>query len=179
MTIEKLKELHEYIKSHPYRLESDEKYLKDYKQLLYDISHEWYLTLKEYPKYSRAINMCHDFNGAISMMPEYANNIYHVEMCLGVIHNFIDTEKVPYYYTYYGGDNALKSLPKFRKHIFDSKENKYYISLTREQVEGAIKEIEDYYKRTKKDPWYEFGIYGKSEYDFLVEYMNKRININE
>jgi hypothetical protein len=146
MSIEKLKELHSIIKNHPYRISSDEKYLESYRNLLIDLSSEFYTEVIK-TKYKDSKNMIHDFNGAIynihrSNYSLLSETIQYVEMCIGTIHRFIDTGIVESYWTFYSGANNF-NMPICKEFIFDEIKNKYFLYLTEKEFNKSIEWLEN------------------------------------
>jgi hypothetical protein len=150
--MENLSELHDLVKSHPYRVNADEKYLESYISLLGKLSKAFRLATNE-TKYKDQ-NMIHDFNGSIrnigrenySLEPE---SVEHVERCIGTIHEFIDTGKVESYWTYSIGWGHY-GMPFLKKHIFDEKQNKYFDFAKEEEFDNSIKIIIG--ERKKRSP---------------------------
>jgi hypothetical protein len=138
--MEKLIELHDIIKNHPYRVNKEDKYLDSYKKLLYKLTHKFYEVLRD-SKYKNARNMIHDFNASISNIGKenYDDSmaVAHVEKCLGVIHIFIDTNKIEFFWTYYTGYNHLE-LPRNKKYIWDDSTNKYFLFCTEQEFDKSI-----------------------------------------
>jgi hypothetical protein len=171
-TIIKLKKLHDSVKEHPYRLGSEEKYLKSYIKLLDDLMTCFYWVISE-TIYKKSRGMLHDFRGAIYNLGRkyiYENEaLYFIEMCIGVIHEYLETGDVLKYFTFYTGQNILKSLPRLIE--YSHKLNgEYKPKFTQSQVKNALDEIKNHYKKFPPEKWDEFGIYSKEEYDFLKNY---------
>ncbi len=139
-----LKETHDAVKNHPYRLANDEKYLKSYRDLLYSLSHKLVVELKEDKLLFRAVMiMNHDFNGAI-----FNNNTEHIERCLGVVHRFIDTGEIPEVYSYYTGGNNNPCLDRLRKFVLDPEwDGGYRPVFTKEEIVRGLDYI--FYWRKK------------------------------
>jgi len=142
--MEKLIELHDMVKNHPYRTNKEESYLSVYKKLLYKLSEEFYDSLGT-SKYKNARNMIHDFNGSIANIgrTNYDDSmaIAHVEKCIGTIHEFIDSEKVEYFYVYYAGCNHFE-LPRVQKYVWDEAFNKYFLFCTEQEFDKSIAWLE-------------------------------------
>lgn len=110
-SLEEFEELHDKIKQHPYRLNREEKYIKSYAELCYELSDQfWYHTRES--KYKNASRMIHDFNlwianlnridkegNPVTKVRDFAD--YHVERCISAIHHFIDTGKADYYFDFF------------------------------------------------------------------------------
>lgn len=152
--LEHLKELHELVKSNPYRINRDEKYLKGYEDLLDKLSHQFYLAVKE-TKFKDATNMIHDFNGSIrNLNSKDSGHWYHVERCIGTIHEFLDTGEINSYWTYYTGVNIPEGLPRNIKREFV--DGKYYPVFKKHEAKEAIESVENKIKKNPKDAkWYE------------------------
>lgn len=174
-----LRELHDAVKSHPYRMEFKEEHLSDYRKLLYTLSGVFFDNFKQseqckkakYPPYSFE----HDFNSAIYSFEKDTNSLAHVETCIGIIHRYIDTGVLNEYYTYYGGCNILKALPRRRKHIWN-KENKYWVSqFTKEQLQNAVEEIEQYVD-SHNGVFEKWGHRSKTNYDYFKEKLKELSN---
>jgi len=101
LTISEYKKLHEDIKNHRYRENLDKKYLESYKNLLGTLSDNFYFLTRD-TKFKASSRFLHDFNlctlnlGRDGVVGDFAQQ--HIERCIGVIHNFIDTGEVSYYY---------------------------------------------------------------------------------
>lgn len=170
-----LSNIHDAVKNHPWRMEFQDKYLKDYRSLLYKFSGKFFDIIKnseqtkiaEHPPYGFE----HDFNSAIFGLPqEYA--IIHVERCIGSIHKFIDTNNFDEYYTYYSGCNIFKSFCRLRKFVWNSKN--WIPIYTKEELEGAIKETEDYLLN-KNGKFDDYGRYTKTTYEYLKKKLNESV----
>jgi hypothetical protein len=165
--LDKLIELHDIIKMHPYRLQFEKAYMNNYQKALYELSDTWYKVMKNHPKFKDSNWMLHDFNGSIMGL-----NHSHIERCLGIIHRFIDTGEVPVFYTHYTGCNILKSMNRLRKYVYNAESNKYIPQYSKEEVENSINEIKEYYKGSDKKI-HEFGMYSQHWIDFLTDYKQK------
>jgi len=151
--MEKLIELHDNIKNHPYRLNREEKYLAVYKRLLFDLSEKFYEELQT-SKYKNATNMIHDFNASVANIGRENYNdsmaVAHVERCLGTIHIFIDTNKVESFWTYYTGCNHYE-LPRNKKYVWDDTSKKYFLFCTEQEFNKSISWLES--KLPDKKDW--------------------------
>ena len=134
-----LSELHDIIKNHPYRLTKDDKYRESYQKLLYKLGDLFYNLIKEDKKYSESKRMLHDFSGSIRKIDSKEwDHFTHTERCIGVIHTYIDTEEVPYFYEYYTGVNIPDTLHRSIKCIFDERDGNYYPDFTLEELTKTI-----------------------------------------
>ena len=146
--MDKLKLLHERVKSHPYRINRDEEYLNSYQNLLYNLADAFYDVIKE-TEYKNASNMLHDFMASIrNIYSKDSGHIYHIERCIGTIHEFLDTKEVNSYWTYYTGVNSPESLPRNIKYEFV--DNKYYPVLKGYERDRAIEEIREKIEKNPK-----------------------------
>jgi len=123
--MEELTEIHKKVKEHRFRLNLERKYRDSYRELLHKLSHEFYVEVSK-TKYKSSRNFIHDFNLGISNVGR-ENFIYesfwafHVECCISVIHRFIDTGTVPYYFDTYKEDGKRKQA----RIVFDESIEKY------------------------------------------------------
>lgn len=143
--MEKLKQLHDEIKEHPYRVLNEEKHLAEYKNLLYKLSDAFYFAVIE-TKYKVAKNLVHDFNGAITNLgrDKYryaAINDFHIEYCIGVVHKFIDTGTIDEFQTYYPDPHFLIFLGPYRKYKWNEELNGYYLVVPKEQMNNLENEL--------------------------------------
>lgn len=153
MNLSKLIELHEVVKNHPYRINSEDIYMKSYRDALFSLSHEFSLRVVE-TIYNDSQNMVHDFNHSIlawTFNTIHQNlHLAHIEKCIGVIHNFIQTNKVEYYYTFYVEENTL-GLPHNKKYVWDEKKEKYFLYLTLKEYDNAIDFLTQKIKTADRD----------------------------
>ena len=166
--MKKLSKLHDTIKNHPYRMEFESQYLPSYRKLLYKFSEQFFECIKNSQQGRIAKNLPynfeHDFNSAIFSFPnEWA--IIHVELCISCIHRFIDTNRLEEYYTYYNGCNKFKSFSRKRKFVWEK--NHWAPIYTKEELIGAIEEVEEY--KNKKGKFNDWGIFTEDTYKYLKE----------
>lgn len=146
-SLERLTELHNLVKDHPYRRESNPLYLQSYKKLLCDLAYCFYPVVKE-TKYKDACNLTHDFVLSILNIgrdwcdKKYDNeNMLHVEYCIQTIHTFIDT-------------GTVKEFPDFHMQILRpilgltcfykwcESESKFHMKIPEEKVKSVIVALE-------------------------------------
>jgi hypothetical protein len=101
-TLEDLRKKHNEIKRHPYRENFEDKYVAGYKELLYRLGDFFYDVVKE-TKYKASTRFIHDYNLYIGNLDRDSKSLRdfagkHTDMCIGVIHTFIDTGEVLFYY---------------------------------------------------------------------------------
>jgi hypothetical protein len=114
---EKLKQMHEDVKNHPFREHSDKALWTDYRKLLREFVDQFWKAFKltgiEYPP-----SFLHDFNAAIGNV-----RIHHIEKCIGYIHRYIETgefkEYQTSYYTYVFDEDTQKFEPIMKKSTVD------------------------------------------------------------
>jgi len=153
--MEKLIELHDAVKNHPYRTNKQDEYRKTYKELLGELSHEFYMTVKE-TKYKASGDMVHDFNMWMSYLgrPEYDDEAtIHTERCIGTIHEFISTGKVESFWNHYFGKSKI-GLPREKKYIWIEDKNKYYFFCKEKDLDSAIEILEEKCKDEESSKWY-------------------------
>lgn len=162
--MENLKEIHEKIKNHPYRTENNNRHIKSYKDLLYELNKKFYYAVVE-TKYQSAKNLVHDFSNAISYFddskhPFHIDLFLHLEECLSIIHKFIDTGKVLEFPTFYTGVNfSLPSLGRRRVYKFNDEIEKFQLvipsNLKKKVKKDAIKKIKEIKSSIKANYNYE------------------------
>jgi len=115
--MKKLKDLHEKVKKHPYRLHNNNKYLKSYKRILEKFFDAFYKRIKNIPMDCKG-SMIHELLSlTFSLGFDYKDNtidngqvIITLEQNIGCIHKYILTGKFDVFYTYYTGCNYNKKL---------------------------------------------------------------------
>lgn len=138
-TVKYLAQLHEMVKSHPYRLNQYEKYLKSYKELLWEMTDIWYYVIRA-TKYSVAKGMGHDLNGAIGNIGREnykysAENDAHVENCISVVHEFVSSGTVPVFYTLSPNIDSLFHFDgPFIAHVWNEELQGFYIRVPRNKI---------------------------------------------
>ena len=173
---DKLKELHDSIKLHPFRLEFEEKYKKDYLYLLETLGNEFSEEIRK-TKYKDSYKILHDFREDIcSIYYNRSNDFSNIERCLGIIHLFINTAELSEYCTYYNGPNILQSQSRFTKYLFDEATSKYIPQFSKEEIINCIAEIETFYKEAfgeNKDQWkwHRCDRYSKFQYEYFTDYL--------
>ena len=172
-----LTELHDAIKIHPYRLSFEDKYFDSYKKLCFQLLEEFFSKIESSEEYvSSGTNkpswkfypgFYHDFSWSISNLHSNKDALIHFEICLGIVHIFIDTNSIPVYYTYYSGSNILKAMSRRRKIIYDDNLKCYSSTFSEEELNECIKEIEDFHK--------EHGRYDYIRSEGMLEYLKGKI----
>lgn len=138
--LNKLRELHDEIKLHPFRDDNDKKYWPDYRDKLYDLSHAfWEVWEERYPWKTfpgrSTSGFIHDFNAAILY-----RHIPHIERCVQYIHRYLDTGELTSYATYYTGCNIHPSLNRLRIHNWDEARQQYVSQYTVDELTDLLKD---------------------------------------
>jgi hypothetical protein len=152
--MKRLKQLHDEVKNHPYRINKEERYRKSYQDLLNELSSEFWKEVRE-TEYHGASNMCHDFYYCIRWLHADRNeDILHIERCLSTIHDFIDTGRVDTFYVYYNGVNT-HNLPRLSKHIYCPIDKVYRVKYSEEEFNKGISFLTEMCEDVKIKPFYE------------------------
>lgn len=155
-TVKYLTELHEQVKAHPYRLTGYEKYLKSYKELLWKMTDIWYFVIRD-TKYHQSKNMTHDWNGAIGNLGREnykyaADNDAHVENCISVVHEFIDSGTVPVFYGFSPNPDGLFSpIGPFVAYIWSEELGGYYLRVPKKKQIEFRRKVNEWVKKIVGD----------------------------
>ncbi|MCK9556270.1 hypothetical protein M0R36_10765 [bacterium] len=154
INIEKLRELHDQVKMHPFREAFNTIYINSYEKVLDEFAGETLIKLKEYAEINKIntsglYNFMHNFRSTIySFCYHKGKNPLYTEMIeknIGYIHRFIETGEFKKFETYYSGCNIYKSMNRQRVWILKNK--RYSPVYDKEELENIISEIEEYLKK--------------------------------
>ncbi len=172
-TLEKLKELHEIVKFHPFRLDNETR-VEEYCKLLHELSECFYWCVQK-TEYKLSKNMTHDFNAsatALTYNSKHKNgHLLNIERGLGVIHNFINTGKIPKFYDYYPESSIGIDI---REYIYVG-DGKYEWNLNPNQAEKILALIKEHYNGIIPPPvWDKYGYKTKEMYDLVIKIAAKK-----
>jgi hypothetical protein len=165
--MEELIALHDAVKQHPYRVNAEEQYYRDYRELLYkflDVAYKVMTEKLEYVKRTRILGFYHDFSGAIM-----CNRTHHIERSIGYIHRFITTGEFKEYATYYSGCNIWKACPRLTIYKYNETEGKYIAQHSLKIIEGCLAEIKEYREKyfNERGKYPEFGMYSDAHLEYF------------
>jgi len=154
--LKNLLKLHEAVKSHPYRIADDKKYMKSYGRALrifLDAALEHADENRENdPMPCFAIDkMYHDFSATIGKLHrDYitADGKIHIERCIGSLHCYAESGSIPVFYTWHPR-GTFESMRKYVRYTLEgeSPNQKYVDDITKEEIEGSLKEIKEWVKK--------------------------------
>lgn len=179
--LQDIQELHDAIKRHPFRINKDLQYQKEYGQLFWDC----FLKCYEYTKAheldddkSKVTKDCfykayHDCNSVYTQTKFYkdcviaGDSMMLLEHTIGMIHRFIDYGWVDYYWTYYTGCNILRGLPRLTKWVY---EDKWHSNYTSHEIEEALVDFKE-----KVSKWGYTVMWDKASEDWYNEEYKRAI----
>lgn len=159
-TKEEVKKQHEYVKSHFWREDFGKQYKADYTEALYKLKHMFYFHIAEFfpERKNGAGNMSHDFSYSIRNIHD-SGCLYHIERCIGTIHQYLDTGEFNEYWDYYTGCNIPPGVERATKHVWNGE--KFVSFYTRAEAEIYLNSKKDAYaealtRESKEyaDKWY-------------------------
>lgn len=160
-----LRELHDAIKEHPYRLGEDSEFVNSYRKLLYAFRDAFWEETRnvEYLNTGngRMPGFYHDFGWAIGNIPR-SGAALHLENCISYIHRFIDTGRFDEYTTYNNGTST--------KFVYLSYLRKHVPVIKRTLLDNVLGKIETYMSQHPENEIPKWGFYSKIRYDYYLNY---------
>ena len=196
--LDRLRQLHDAIKDHPYRLSLETKYCKSYKDMLYELTVAWVDIVYYTPNISQENKdklyhfgeWIHNYRARLQMYYPYTfpeDLLDYYEQMLQITHEFLDTGNINTYYALVKGtDKHGNEMWISDRYEWTTKDDvgidsailprympkKYKLIVDEQQIHDVINSGYNAVYETveQRNAWYEFWI---KETKPVLEYLNK------